>query len=116
MRDCPCTLLAGANLQAAYPELRRIRLDTPEGLIAGLGYALTRPGHMFQFHQATTEATSARVAQEVHEPLMRTHHPMLCNVKNRNWHIGTGSSVVDFISSLLTNLFVVLNRNHHVIF
>ena len=31
--DCPCTLPAGANLQAAYPELRRIRLDTPEGLI-----------------------------------------------------------------------------------
>ena len=70
--DCPCTL----------PEVRRIRLDTPEGLIAGLGYALTRPGHMFQFHQANTAEersgltgvhqwsimlpTSARVAQEVY--------------------------------------------------
>ena len=49
--DCPCTLPAEANPQAAYPELRRIRLDTPEGLIAGLGQ---RPGHMFQFHQAST--------------------------------------------------------------
>ena len=47
--DCPCTMPAGANLQAAYPELRHIQLDTPEGLIAGLGYALTRPGHTFQF-------------------------------------------------------------------
>ena len=30
--DCPCTLPAGANLQAAYPELRHI-LDTPESLL-----------------------------------------------------------------------------------
>ena len=35
---CPCTLPAGAHLQAAYPELRNIQLDTPEGL----------------FHQAVT--------------------------------------------------------------
>ena len=52
--DCPSTMPAGANLQAAYPELRQVQLDTPEGLIAGLGYALTRPGHTFQFHQANT--------------------------------------------------------------
>ena len=45
---------AGASLQAAYQELRKIKLDTPEGLIAGRGYALTRPGHTFQFHQANT--------------------------------------------------------------
>ena len=51
---CPCTLPAGAHLQAAYPELRNIQLDTPEGLIAGLGFVLTCPGHMFQFHQAVT--------------------------------------------------------------
>ena len=105
--DGPCTLPAGANLQAAYPELRRIQLDTPEALIAGLGYALTRPGHMFQFHQANTAEersgltgvhqwsimlpTSARVAQEVYEPLIGIHYPMLCNVKNSNWQIGTGS-------------------------
>ena len=41
---------AGASLQAAY----QVKLDTPEGLIAGRGYALTRPGHTFQFHQANT--------------------------------------------------------------
>ena len=76
-------------------------------MIAGLEYALTRPGHMFQFHQANTAEersglagvhqwsimlpTSARVAQEVYEPLIGIHYPMLCNVKNRSWHIGTGS-------------------------
>ena len=31
---CPSTMPAGANLQAAYPELRNIQLDTPQGLIA----------------------------------------------------------------------------------
>ena len=36
-----------SQLQAAYPELLNIQLDAPEGLIAGLGHALTRPGHMF---------------------------------------------------------------------
>ena len=51
---CPSTQPAGASLQAAYPELRNIQLDTPEGLIASLGHALTRPSHMFQFHQANT--------------------------------------------------------------
>ena len=105
--NCPCTLPAGANLQAAYPELRHIRLDTPEGLIAGLGYALTRPGHMFKFHQASTAEersglagvhqwsimlpTSARVAQEVYEPLIGIHYPMHCTVKNDTWQIGTSS-------------------------
>ena len=104
---CPCTLPAGAHLQAAYPELRNIQLDTPEGLIAGLGYVLTCPGHMFQFHQAVTAEersglagvhqwsimlpTSARVAQEVYEPLIGVHDPMLCNAKKDNWQIGTGS-------------------------
>ena len=77
------------------------------GLIAGRGYALTRPGHMFQFHQASTAEersglagvhqwsimlpTSARVAQEVYEPLIGIHCPMLCNVKNGTWQIGTSS-------------------------
>ena len=105
--DCPSTLPAGANLQAAYPELRQVQLDTPEGLIAGLGYALTRPGHTFQLHQANTAEersglagihqwsimlpTSARVAQEVYEPLIGIHYPMLCNVQNHSWQIGTGS-------------------------
>ena len=43
--DCPSPTPAGASLQAANQELSRINFDTPEGLIAGLGYALTRPGH-----------------------------------------------------------------------
>ena len=82
-------------------------LTTPEGLIAGLGCALTRPGHTFQFHQASTaeersglaEAhqwsimlpTSARVVQEANEPLIGIHYPMLCSVKNGSWQIGTVS-------------------------
>ena len=62
---------------------------------------------MFQFHQASTAEersglaggrqwsimllTSARVAQEVYEPLIAIHYPMLCNVKNGTWQIGTSS-------------------------
>ena len=101
--DCPSPMPAGASLQAAY----QVKLDTPEGLIAGLGYALTRPGHTFQFHQANTAEersglagvhqwsiivpTSARVAQEVYAPLIGIHYPMLCSVKNCSWQIGTVS-------------------------
>ena len=89
------------QVQATYQELRKIKFDTPEGLIAGLGCALTRPGHTFQFHQASTaeersglaEAhqwsimlpTSARVVQEANEPLIGIHYPMLCSVKNGSW-------------------------------
>ena len=32
-----------------------------------------------------------RVAQEVYEPLIGVHYPMLCNAKKDNWQIGTGS-------------------------
>ena len=35
--------------------------------------------------------TSARVAQDIYEPLIGIHYPMLCNVQNRSWQIGTGS-------------------------
>ena len=65
------------------------------------------PGHTFQFHQANTAEersglagihqwrimlpTGARVAQEVYEPLIGIHCPMLCNVQNHSWQIGTGS-------------------------
>ena len=35
--------------------------------------------------------TSARVAQEVYEPLIGIHYPMLCNVKNGTWQTGTSS-------------------------
>ena len=75
--DCPSTMPAGANLQAAYPELRHIQLDTPEGLIAGLGYALTRTGHTFQFHQANTaEERSGRGAPvEYYAPNERKSRP-----------------------------------------
>ena len=104
------TVLAPYQPEPAYTanqELRRIKFDTPEGLIAGLGYALTRPGHAFQFHQASTAEdrsglagahqlsimlpTSARVAQEVYEPLIGIQYPMLCSVKNGSWQIGTVS-------------------------
>ena len=104
---CPSSLAAGKYLQAAYPELQQVQLDTPEGLIVGLGYALTCPGHTFQFHQAATAEersglagvhqwsimlpTSARVAQEVYEPLIGIHYPMLCAVKNGEWSVGTVS-------------------------
>ena len=35
--------------------------------------------------------TSARVAQEVYEPLIGIQYPMLCSVKNGSWQIGTVS-------------------------
>ena len=35
--------------------------------------------------------TSARVAQEVYEPLIGIQYPMLCSCKNGRWQIGTGS-------------------------
>ena len=39
--------------------------------------------------------TSARVAQEVYEPLIGVHYPMLCNVKKDNWQIGARGNDVD---------------------
>ena len=101
-----CTPL-GASLQGAHKDLCRVNIDVPEGLLAGLGYAITRPGHSFHFHQATSAAarsgvagvhqwsvmlpTSARVAQEVYEPLIGVQYPMLCGQKNGQWRIGTTS-------------------------
>ena len=35
--------------------------------------------------------TGARVAQEANEPLIGIQYPMLCNVKNGSWQIGTVS-------------------------
>ena len=35
--------------------------------------------------------TSARVAQEVYEPLIGIQYPMLCSVKNGSWQKGTVS-------------------------
>ena len=107
VEECPCSTPVGACLQAAHKELGRVDFDTPEGLIAGLGYAITRPGHGFQFQQASAASdrsgvsgvhkwsvmlpTSARVAQEVYEPLIGIQYPMLCGLKKGQWHIGTGS-------------------------
>ena len=67
----------------------------PEGLLAGLGYAVTRPDSSFLFHQALSAAersgvsgihqwsvmlpTSARVSQEIYEPLIGIQYPMLCS-------------------------------------
>ena len=47
VEECPCSTPVGACLQAAHKELGRVDFDAPEGLIAGLGYAITRPGHGF---------------------------------------------------------------------
>ena len=104
----PSQTPVGASLQAANKDLLRVNFEVPEGLIAGLGYAITRPGHAFHFHQATSAAdrsgvagvhqwsvmlpTSARVAQEVCEPLIGIQYPMLCGFKNGLWHIGRTSA------------------------
>ena len=105
---CPSPTPAGASLQTANQELSRINFDTPEGLIAGLGYALTRPGHAFQFHQASAAEDRSGLAGTHQWSIMLpntgspgsvralnwdpvTQYPMLCNVKNGSWQIGTVS-------------------------
>ena len=104
---CPSSSPVGAALQAARKDLGKVDFRTPEGLLAGLGYAITRPGHCYQFQQASLASdrsgvsgvhqwsvmlpTSARVAQEVYEPLIGIQYPMLCSCKNGRWQKGTGS-------------------------
>ena len=82
-------------------------LDLPEGLLVGLGYAATSPDSPLDFRQAQTAAersgvanphcwssmlpTSARVAQEVYEPLIGIQYPMLCSRMGDTWQIGTTS-------------------------
>ena len=106
-RALPSSSPVGAALQAAHKDLEKVDFRTPEGLLAGLGYAITRPGHCYQFQQASLASdrsgvsgvhqwsvmlpTSARVAQEVYEPLIGIQYPMLCSCKNGRWQIGTGS-------------------------
>ena len=51
---CPCLTPVGAALQAAHKDLGKVNFNTPEGLLAGLGCAITRPGHSYQFHQIGT--------------------------------------------------------------
>ena len=73
-------------LQATYSDLSKVDLELPEGLLIGLGYAATNPDSPFDFQLAQSAAersgvagqhrwslmlpTSARVAQEVYEPLI----------------------------------------------
>ena len=95
------------QLQSTYKDLSRVDLDLPEGLLVGLGYAATSPDSPFDFRQAQTAAersgvagphgwslmlpTSARVAQEVYEPLIGIQYPMLCSRIGDTWQIGTTS-------------------------
>ena len=91
----PCLTPVGAALQAAHKDLGKVDFSAPEGLLACLGCAIMRPGHCCQFHQASVASdrsgvsgihqwsvmlpTSARVAQEVYEPLIGIQRPMLCS-------------------------------------
>ena len=95
------------QLQSTYKDLSRVDLDLPEGLLVGLGYAATSPDSPLDFRQAQTAAersgvgnthcwslmlpTSARVAQEVYEPLIGIQYPMLCSRMGDTWQIGTTS-------------------------
>ena len=95
------------QLQSTYKDLPRVDLDLPEGLLVGLGYAATSPDSPLDFRQAQTAAersgvanphcwslmlpTSARVAQEVYEPLIGIQYPMLCSRMGDTWQIGTTS-------------------------
>ena len=95
------------QLQSTYKDLSRVDLDLPEGLLVGLGYAATSPDSPLDFRQAQNAAersgvasphcwslmlpTSARVAQEVYEPLTGIQHPMPCSRMGDTWQIGTTS-------------------------
>ena len=95
------------QLQSTHKDLSRVDLDLPEGLLVGLGCAATSPDSPLDFRQAQTAAersgvasphcwslmlpTSARVAQEVYEPLIGIQHPMLRSRMGDTWQIGTTS-------------------------
>ena len=49
---CPSSSPVGVALQAAHKDLGKVDFRAPEGLLAGLGCAITRPGHCYQFQQA----------------------------------------------------------------
>ena len=94
-------------LQSTYSDLSSVDLDLPEGLLVGLGYAATSPDGPLDFRQAQSAAersgvasphcwslmlpTSARVAQEVYEPLIGIQYPVLCSRLGDTWQIGTTS-------------------------
>ena len=95
------------QLQSTYKDLSRVDLDLPEGLLVGLGYAATSPDSPLDFRQAQNAAersgvasphrwspmlpTSARVAQEVYEPLIGIQYPMLRSRMGDTSQIGTTS-------------------------
>ena len=95
------------QLQSTHKDLSRVDLDLPEGLLVGLGYAATSPDSPLDFRQAQNAAersgvasphrwslmlpTSARVPQEVYEPLIEIQYPMLCSRMGDTWQIGTTS-------------------------
>ena len=62
---CPCLTPVGAALQAAHKDLGKVNFSTPEGLLAGLGYAITRAGHCYQFHQASVASDRSGVSAPV---------------------------------------------------
>ena len=92
---------------STHKDLSRVDLDLPEGLLVGLGCAATSPDSPLDFRQAQTAAersgvanphcwslmlpTSARVAQEVYEPLIGIQYPMLCSRMGDTWQVGTTS-------------------------
>ena len=94
-------------LQSTYSDLSSVDLELPEGLLIGLGYAATSPDSPLDFRQAQSVAersgvagphcwslmlpTSARVAQEVYEPLIGIQCPMLCSRLGDTWQIGASS-------------------------
>ena len=95
------------ELQSTYGDLNKVDLALPEGLLVGLGYAATSPDSPLDFRQAQSAAersgvadphcwslmlpTSARVAQEVYEPLIGIQYPMLCSRLGDEWQICTTS-------------------------
>ena len=95
------------QLQSTHKDLSRVDLDLPEGLLVRLGHAATSPDSPLDFRQAQTAAersgvasphcwslmlpTSARVAQEVYEPLIGIQNPMLCSRMGDTWQRGTTS-------------------------
>ena len=94
-------------LQATYSDLSKVDLELPEKLLIGL----TNPDSPLDFHLAQSAAersgvagqhrwslmlpTSARVAQEVYEPLIGIQYPMLCSRLGDTWQIGTASIRAD---------------------
>ena len=99
--------MADRMKESTYSDLSSVDLDLPEGLLVGLGYAATSPDSPLDFRQAQSAAersgvasprcwslmlpTSARVAQEVYEPLIGIQYPMLCSRLGDTWQIGTTS-------------------------